>query len=125
MLIDTTQSKQLTGRQAEDWVSVHVTQHNLQIITRNYRSHYGEIDIIAWDQETLVFIEVRYRTPQGYGSALESVTRAKQRRIIRTAQYFLLEKQWGEKYPCRFDVIAIEPTAFGQEIQWIRGAFQC
>jgi putative endonuclease len=118
-------SKQLSGKQAEDRVCEYITQHSLQIVARNYRSNRGEIDIIAWEGDTLVFLEVRYRTPQGYGSALESVTRTKQLRIIKTAQYFLMEKQWGAKFPCRFDVVGIEPTAEGQEIQWIRGAFQC
>lgn len=71
------------------------------------------------DKETLVFVEVRFRKQNDYGGALESVTRSKQRKIIRTAQYYL-QTERKEDCPCRFDVIAIEPE---QKFQWIKDAF--
>ncbi len=71
------------------------------------------------DQETLVFVEVRYRKHNDYGSGLESITRAKQRKIIRTAQHYLLTSR-KQHCPCRFDVITYTND---QKINWIKDAF--
>jgi len=90
----------------------------------------GEIDLIMFDKSKLhsrilVFIEVRYRSSQNYGGAAASVTPLKQRRIIRTAQWFRQNQPGYSKLPCRFDVIAISGANKVDDIRWLKGAFDC
>jgi putative endonuclease len=66
-----------------------------------------------------VFVEVRSRSHTLYGSPLESVTRTKQRKILKTATYFLKQRNWLTKFDCRFDVIGISQ----QNFEWIKHAF--
>jgi len=97
----------------------------IRTLARNFRGRTGEIDIIAQDEEHLVFLEVRARSNRHFASAAASVDRGKQQRIMRTAQLFLQRHPQLAKMPCRFDVIAFEPpqSATCPEIRWIRGAF--
>ncbi len=107
------------GEEKEQQACAYLTKHGLQLVVKNYHCKLGEIDLIMQDQETLVFVEVRYRKQNDYGGGLESVTRGKQRKIIRAAQYYL-ETSKKQNYPCRFDVIAY---AKDQKINWIKDAF--
>ncbi len=94
------------------------------IVARNYRTPLGEIDIVARDGETLVFIEVKTRSSRAFGLPQEAVDRRKQRQLIRAAQVFL--KAHGEPaVPCRFDVVAVTAgrTLRAPEVTLIRGAF--
>ena len=97
----------------------------LQLLVRNYRGKTGEIDIVAIDNNYLVFLEVRARSNRHFASAAASVDRRKQQRILRTAQLFLQRHPKLANMPCRFDVIAFEPrqSTTGPEIRWIRSAF--
>src|SRR5690606_24049627 len=72
------------------------------ILERNYRTRYGELDLVAGEGETLVFIEVKTRTGQSYGSGAAALTRTKQRHMIRAALSYLSYKGY-HGYPCRFD----------------------
>ena len=90
----------------------------LSLITSNYRSRYGEIDLIMRDKNVLVFVEVRYRRNSSFGGAAMSVTPDKQRRIALTALQFL-QKNKKTNHHCRFDVIAVSE----RETQWIKSAF--
>ncbi|HSW03747.1 YraN family protein [Aquabacterium sp.] len=117
-------SRQLTGDDAEQRALVHLQRQGLRLVCRNYRLAGGpfargaEIDLILWDTDgTLVFVEVRSRASGSAGGAAASVTGAKQRRIVRAAQHYLL--QLAQLPPCRFDVVAID----GDALQWIRAAF--
>jgi putative endonuclease len=107
--------------QAATWV----TERGLRLLERNFSGKTGEIDIIAQDHDTLVFIEVRARNNRHFESAAGSVNARKQLRIIKTAQLFLQRRPQWTNAPCRFDVIAFEPpqSAGPPEIRWIRGAF--
>ncbi len=107
------------GEEKEQQACEHLTKHGLQLVVKNYHCKLGEIDLIMQDQETLVFVEVRYRKHNDYGSGLESITRAKQRKIIRTAQHYLLTSR-KQHCPCRFDVITYTND---QKINWIKDAF--
>ena len=78
-----------------------------RILERNFRCRQGEIDIIAADREYLVFLEVKYRRNERMGSGAEAVDPAKQRRIIRCAQYYLMKHPGYADIPCRFDVVSI------------------
>ena len=108
---------QASGGEAEDAAAEFLVAHGLHIVRRNYRTRLGEIDLIARDGATLVFVEVRLRGESVYGGALASVTPRKQRRIVAAARQFLMGL--AHTPPCRFDVIAMESAT----PQWIRGAF--
>ena len=80
-----------------------------QILERNYRCKKGEIDLIAREGQYLVFVEVKYRASGEFGNPLEAVSPGKQKRILRTALYYLTVKGYGENQACRFDVLGISP----------------
>ncbi|WP_432628613.1 YraN family protein [Brotaphodocola sp.] len=100
---------------AEEWLRV----QGLEILARNFRSRSGEIDLIARDGQTIVFVEVKYRSSSSSGDPEEAVGWQKQNRIRNTARYYLYRNRYGEETRCRFDVVAI----LGSEIRWIRNAF--
>lgn len=80
----------------------------------------GELDLVVSDHQTLVFVEVRYRASAAFGGAAGSVGAAKQLRIRRSAELYLLRRFGQAAWPaCRFDVIAIE----GDQLNWIKNAF--
>lgn len=81
-------------------------KHGYTILEQNYRSGHGEIDIIAKKDDIIVFTEVKRRTSDTHGTPAEAVDKAKQSRIIRTAQAYLALQEWYD-YPCRFDVAEI------------------
>ena len=119
------------GARAELQAALYVQQRGLDIIKQNYRCRYGEIDLIAQKAcRTLVFIEVRMRNRQQWGSGEESVDLRKQKKIITTAQLFLQQHRQYEHLDCRFDVISVtknitvnNPTAYQYEFKWIKNAF--
>jgi putative endonuclease len=90
----------------------------LEIVARNYRTRFGEIDLIARDRETLVFVEVRLRTNSRFGGAAASIDAHKRARIVSAARQFL--SRLGRNPPCRFDVVTVE----GGSPTWMRGAFE-
>ncbi len=110
--------------QAAQWLQ----QAGLEVIERNYRCKLGEIDIICRDGTDIVFVEVRCRHNRHFASAASSVTVSKQRKLIRTALFYLQRRAWSNDVACRFDVIAISKstkskTAEDDEIQWLKNAF--
>lgn len=114
--------EQTPGERAEERAQTWLQQQGLTTCAKNYRCKLGEIDLIMFHGDTLVFVEVRLRTNQHFLSAAESVTLAKQQKIIRTAQRFLQEQNLSDKYACRFDVIALNSHT-SDSIEWIRDAF--
>jgi putative endonuclease len=112
------------GRAGENAALTYLEAQGLQLLTRNYRCTAGEIDLVMREQRLLVLVEVRLRSRSDYGNAASSVTRAKQRRIIRAAGHLLLVHAELRPLRARFDVIAISRngTAFG--IDWIKDAFR-
>lgn len=113
----------VTGTEHEVLAAEYLLKANLQILHRNFRSKLGEIDIIAHDGPYLVFVEVRYRQDDKFGSAAESVTFAKQQKIVRAAQFYLQTHTWAQQLNCRFDVIAISNSTESPQIEWIKDAF--
>jgi putative endonuclease len=112
-----------TGQIAEQNALVFLKSRGLELLELNYAFKTGEIDIIMRDQDTLVFVEVRYRRSDRYGSGAESITIAKRRRIINTAKHFLVKKKYTD-HRCRFDVISASgPTDEGMKLDWIKNAF--
>ena len=90
------------GEQIEQQVEQFLQQQGLTPLTRNFHQRGGEIDLIMLQDQTLVFIEVRYRRSNRYGSALESVDLRKQQRISRTAALFLQRHPQHQQRQCRF-----------------------
>jgi putative endonuclease len=108
-------------QRACDWLAA----RGWQLLARNYRCKPGEIDIVAIDAGTLVFVEVRARQRGRYASAAASVDKRKQRRLLQAADHFLqCHRHWRQR-PCRFDVVTFEPPQSGADIEphWIRSAF--
>jgi putative endonuclease len=97
----------------------------LVVLERNFRCKVGEIDIVCRDKSQIVFVEVRCRHNRHFASAAASVTISKQRKLIRTAQFFLQRRGWSNSRACRFDVVAISrpQAASKDEIQWLKNAF--
>jgi len=112
-----------TGRYYEQKAKEYLLKQGLSDFRENFHSRFGEIDLIAKDDDTLVFIEVRYRQYVDHGSALATVTRKKQQKIRMTAQHFLQKNGLTNRMPCRFDVLGMTGQHDKLCIQWIRNAF--
>jgi putative endonuclease len=115
------------GQKAEEQARQFLSKRGLKLVMRNYRSPYGEIDLIMREHNVLVFVEVRYRRDENHGLAAETIDHRKQRRIRATAEHFLLSKKHWADRPCRFDVIGlsgdIEDTIQTENIHWYPDAF--
>lgn len=109
------------GFNAESRAVRFLRRKGLKIKHQNYQCKVGEIDIIALDENSLVFIEVRHRKNQQFGSPAETVDYRKQQKIIRTSQYFLQQNKMD--IACRFDVIESISSNGKEEFNWIRNAF--
>jgi putative endonuclease len=94
------------GRASEERAVTALEERGYCIVERNYRCRLGEIDIVAREGDTLVFVEVRSRSSADRGTALDTVTPAKQRRIARVAQHYLTFRRPVFRQ-CRFDVVGI------------------
>lgn len=107
------------GQDGEEKAAKYLLKQGVKILEKNYRCGYGEVDIIAKDRDTLVFVEVKTRKTSSYLSPLLAVNKRKQFQISKVALHYLLEKKIQE-IPCRFDVVAV----VDKDIQWIKGAFE-
>ena len=108
----------LRGESAEQQACLFLEKQGLKLVARNFRCKQGELDLIMSDQKNLVIVEVRFRQTDKYGSAAESVTRAKQSRIMAATQIYLTKHKINSAI--RFDVIAISGD---DHIDWIKNAF--
>ena len=123
------------GRWAEQKARELLELENYQYVNQNYHSRYGEIDLIVRSGKELVFVEVKARSLGRYATACEVITRAQQRKIIKTAQFFLQKHPNYDDFDCRFDVICFDfPKKFAKTVQpdfsklqydqqWIQHAF--
>lgn len=113
------------GNAGERIAGLFLEQHGVRILERNFRSgRQGEIDLIGFDQDTLVFFEVKLRRSERCGTPEAAVTYSKQKTICRTADYYRFLHRISENCPIRFDVVAIRRSgANGAAVYWIRNAF--
>lgn len=118
------QSAPEIGRVIENAAFEYLCGRGLLPVERNYRCRLGEIDLIMLDGRQIVFFEVRYRRGSRFGHAAESIVTSKQRRVIMTAQHYLLTHAQVRELSARFDVLAVEPGTAGLHFDWIRDAFQ-
>ena len=124
------QTSHSIGQHAENACCEYLKQQGLKLITRNYRGHRGEIDLIMQEAQTLVFVEVRFRKNSFYGGGLESVTQTKQQRIQITAEEYLQTKTKLKN--ARIDVVAMSQKPQNKyngndedhyTFEWIKNAF--
>ena len=114
-----TVNKRRTGEHYEQLAGSWLEQHGYSILAYNVRCRSGEVDIVAREQETLCFIEVKYRRSQSFGDPAEAVTKRKQSSICRVALWYCRRFGVGTDVPVRFDIVAIT----GNRIRLIRNAF--
>lgn len=107
------------GRKAENGAERFLEQRGLRVIDRNFRRRFGEIDLIASENDTLVFIEVRKRSHRAFADGAESIDRRKRQRLLRTAEAYLQSRRW--RGPVRFDVIVLDAR---DRIEWLQDAIQ-
>ena len=107
------------GAQMEELAARYLQRAGLRIEARNYHCRQGEIDLVARDGDTLVFVEVRFRKDSRFGGAGATVDARKQGKLLASADRYLQEHRLD--CPCRFDVIAIDGSA--DNINWITNAF--
>jgi putative endonuclease len=114
--------RKVLGNRGEEIAAKYLEEQGYKILARNYRCLLGEIDIIACDNEDLVFIEVKTRTNLAFGLPQESITRSKQFRIRKIALHYLAEKRpLYSKY--RFDVVSILLNNEECQLELFRNAF--
>lgn len=107
------------GRQAENLAALFLQQQGLKLVARNYRCRYGEIDLIAREGTTLVFVEVRMRASERYGGAAASITAGKRHKLLRTARHYLAG---ATRTPaCRFDALLVNGA--DHSVEWLKNAF--
>ena len=111
-----------TGKRGEDIAVAHLQEVGYRIVARNYRCRYGEMDIIAQDGDTLVFIEVKSRQSERYGPPQEAVGAEKRKKLSRVSLHYL-QQQGIEACKARFDVIAVRISPRGAAVDLIRDAF--
>ena len=108
------------GAYYENLVAEYLKTQGYEILEKNYRCRIGEIDLIAKEGETLVFVEVKYRRDDKMGNPKEAVNREKQKKISMTASYYLMRECGRMDIPCRFDVAAV----LGEQIEVVKNAFE-
>ncbi len=94
-----------------------------QILTRGYRSRFGELDIVCKDGDTVVFVEVKARVGGSFGNPAEAVTSQKQRRLVAMAEDYLARHGIHDT-PCRFDVVAVESSFTPPKLTHYKDAFR-
>lgn len=107
------------GAAAECRARAWLESHGLILREANYRCRWGEIDLVMEDGDTLVFVEVRYRSSMSHGGAIASINARKRKRLCRAADDYLA-RQRGRQRPGRFDVVALGPD---DRVEWITDAF--
>ncbi len=116
-------AKQYLGREGERVAEKYLKKKGYILVEKNYRCHGGELDLIVLDRRVVVFVEVKTRTGQSYGSPFEAVERRKQQRMIRAAQYFLSQKGLHQR-DARFDVIGVSWPGREPVVEHIENAFE-
>jgi putative endonuclease len=111
------------GLHGERLAASFLKRRGLRLLAHRFSTPVGEIDLILRERRTVVFVEVKTQRDRAYKDPQDQVTRAKQRKLLRAAEWFLERKRWTDR-PCRFDVVAIVlPEAGEPEIGYFPDAF--
>ena len=109
------------GQRGETVAASFLEKEGIRILMRNFRCKYGEIDLIAKDQNGFLIVEVKMRSTSRQGFACEAVDWRKQRKICRTYDYFRMKYQISEYVSVRFDVVEVDQE---DHCHWIKNAFE-
>ena len=120
-----TRDSRSIGQAAEAYAAEFLRRRGYRIVASNVRYRLGEIDLIADDRGTLVFVEVRARKPGRFGTALETLTRTKRARVVRAVETYLVGENVSPSRPIRIDVVAVTLGATGgpTDAELIQNAF--
>lgn len=110
--------KKVLGKKGEKLVEKYLTERGCKILKRNYRTPFGEADIVAQDKDEIAFVEVKTRTGESYGAPREAVGKDKQKRYRQIAKNFWIES--GEEPNARFDVAEVYADG---KIEYYKNAF--
>jgi putative endonuclease len=112
------------GKVTEDFAEQYLIHQGLTPVAKNIHCRQGEIDIVMRDGDTYVFVEVKYRKNNTFGSAVEMVSVAKQNKIKHCVAFFFQQANLNEyNTPCRFDVIALDGNITHPQVTWLKNAF--
>ena len=112
----------ILGNRGEKLALKYLKQQGLRLFEKNYHCRYGEIDLIMWDNDYLVFVEVRYRKNANFGGAISSINQNKQDKLRRSAEDYLIRTK-NNATPCLFDILCLNGDLSKPEYQWIKNAF--
>jgi len=112
-----------TGKQGEDIAVAYLKKEGFAVLERNYRCLFGEVDVVAKEGDTIVFVEVKSRRSERFGDPQMAVGLKKQKKLSRISLKYLEERHL---YPCnaRFDVVAVRIMPEGDKVELIRNAFE-
>jgi len=113
------QNNRTCGTFYEEKAAAYLQENGLQILEKNFRTRFGEIDLVAKEGSTIVFIEIKYRRDNSKGYPEEAVGYRKQQKISKVSDYYRMKHQISEFQAVRFDVIGI----CGEEMAWTKNAF--
>jgi len=117
-----TAARLVLGKTGEDLACRELTRRGYAILARRWRQRLGEIDIVARDGDTIVFVEVKAREGRAFGTPAEAVSTAKQRRIAQLAMMFLTRNRLVN-CRCRFDVVSVDVGPAAPIVQVFQNAF--
>lgn len=112
------------GAAVELAARAHLLRAGLVEVAANANYRVGELDLVMLDDDTLVFVEVRYRGSQAFGGGAGSIDRGKRRKLVRAAEVFLLQNPRFADGPCRFDVVEASGDPQAPALVWMRDAFR-
>lgn len=115
--------RKVLGAEGERAAERFLRRRHYVILERNYHCPVGEVDLVALDGRTLVFVEVKTRTQHGYGTPFDAVDRRKQGQIVRVAQHFISRHDLHDR-DVRFDVVGVWPEAGRLACELIANAFE-
>lgn len=118
-----TYARQRLGREGEDLACAELEKLGYIVIERRYRTRFGEIDIVADDAGTVVFVEVKTKTDCSFGDPAEAVTSQKQRRLASMAEDYAAGHRL-DRIPCRFDVVGVDVSVIPPRITLYKDAFR-
>ncbi len=118
-------SNRRKGLYYENLAKKYLVQHGLTLLKHNYHCRFGEIDLIMLQQEVLCFIEVKYRNSLRFGGAASAIPPQKQKKIVKTALFYIAENNRFNQHQVRFDALLIQQqvTSKTTDINWIQNAF--
>ena len=115
--------RQILGKSGEDLAVRELERRGYAILARRYRRRRGELDIVARDGPTVVFVEVKTREGCEYGTGADAVTGLKRRRMVDVALDYLVRHRLIE-HPCRFDVVSIDLAGGRTRVEVYQNAFE-